>query len=154
MLNGLPWKQTKIVLLFSRLHPETAFWILLLTVRAIPFLLKDSWHSSRYNVLGLAVQSCPTLCHPMVCSPPGSSGHGDSLGKNTGVCCHALLQGIFPIKGLNPPLLCLLCWQAGSLPLNPKFHSTEHIYWKKIMYKWTHAVQACVVQDNNIQNWS
>ena len=26
----------------------------------------------------------------------------DFLGKNTGVCYHALLQGIFPIQGLNP----------------------------------------------------
>ena len=38
-------------------------------------------------------------------------------GKNTGVGCHALLQGIFPTQGLNPHLLCLLPWQAGSLPL-------------------------------------
>ena len=40
--------------------------------------------------------------------------------KNTGVGCHALLQGIFPTQGLNPPhLLCLLHWQASSLPLAP-----------------------------------
>ena len=26
----------------------------------------------------------------------------DSLGKNTGVGCHALFQGIFPTQGLNP----------------------------------------------------
>ena len=26
-------------------------------------------------------------------------------GKNTGVCCHALLQGIFPTQGWNPGLL-------------------------------------------------
>ena len=38
----------------------------------------------------------------------------DSLGKNTGVGCPALLQGIFPIQGSNPSLLCLLHWQAGS----------------------------------------
>ena len=37
----------------------------------------------------------------------------DSLGKNTGVGCHALLQGS------NPPLLSLLYWQPGSLPLAP-----------------------------------
>ena len=43
----------------------------------------------------------------------------DSLGKNTGVSCHALLQGIFPIQGSNPHLLCFLNWQAGSLPLVP-----------------------------------
>ena len=41
----------------------------------------------------------------MNCSPPGSSVLGDSPGKNTGVGCHALLQGIFPTQGLNPGLL-------------------------------------------------
>ena len=29
----------------------------------------------------------------------------DSPGKNTGVGCHALLQGIFPTQGLNPRIL-------------------------------------------------
>ena len=46
----------------------------------------------------------PTLCDHMDCSPPGSSVHGNSPGKNTGVSCHALLQGIFPTQGLNPGL--------------------------------------------------
>ena len=31
------------------------------------------------------------LCDPMDCSPPGSSVHGDSPGKNIGVSCYALL---------------------------------------------------------------
>ena len=53
----------------------------------------------------LVTQSCPTLCNQMDCSPAGSSVHGDSPGKNTGVGCHALLQGIFPTQGLNPVLL-------------------------------------------------
>ena len=53
-------------------------------------------------LLCLAAQSCPTLCNPMDCSPPGSSVHGDSPGKNIRVGCHALLQGIFPTQGLNP----------------------------------------------------
>ena len=52
----------------------------------------------------LVTQLYPTLCDPMVCSPPGSSAHGDSPGKNTGVGCHALLQGLFPTQGLNPGL--------------------------------------------------
>ena len=56
-------------------------------------------------VLCSVVQSCPTLCDPMDCSPPGSSIHGDSPGKNTGLGCHFLLQGIFPIQGLNPGFL-------------------------------------------------
>ena len=49
-------------------------------------------------------QSCPTLWDPMDCSLPGSSVHGDFPGKNSGVGCHALLQGIFPTQGLNPGL--------------------------------------------------
>ena len=43
----------------------------------------------------------------------------NSLGKNNGVGCHFLLQGIFPTQGLNPHLLCLLHWQVSSLPLVP-----------------------------------
>ena len=47
------------------------------------------------SVQCLVAQSCLTLCNPMDRSPPGSSVDGDSPGKNTGVGCHALLQGIF-----------------------------------------------------------
>ena len=43
----------------------------------------------------------------------------DAPGKNTGVGCHALLPGIFRTQGSNLHLLCLLRWQAGSLPLVP-----------------------------------
>ena len=53
----------------------------------------------------LVAQSCLTLCDPLVFSPPGSSVHGDSPGKNTGVGSQALLQEIFPTQGLNPGLL-------------------------------------------------
>ena len=70
-------------------------------------------------VCAKSLQSCPTLCDPMDCSLPGSSVHGDSPSKNTGVGCHALLQGIFPTQGSNPGLLRLLHGQAGSLPLVP-----------------------------------
>ena len=51
--------------------------------------------------------------------PTGLLCPWDSPGKNTGVGCHALLQGIFPTQGLNLHLLCLLHWQAGPLPLAP-----------------------------------
>ena len=57
------------------------------------------------KTLCLVAQSCPNLWDCMDCSPPGPSVHGmDSLGKNTGVDCHALLQGILPTQGLNPGL--------------------------------------------------
>ena len=63
------------------------------------------------------LQSCLTLCNPLECSPPGSSVDEDSPGKNIGVGCHALLQGIFSTQGLNQSLLYLLHWQVSSLPL-------------------------------------
>ena len=40
-------------------------------------------------------------------------------GKNTGVGCQFLLQGIFPTQGLNRHLLHLPHWQVDSLPLAP-----------------------------------
>ena len=70
-------------------------------------------------------RSCPTLCDPMDCSPPGSSVHGIFPGKNIGVGCHFFLQGIFWTQGSN---LHLLRWQSDSSPLthqespNPTTH--------------------------------
>ena len=42
----------------------------------------------------------------------------DFSGKNIGVGCHFLLQGIFPTQGSNPYLVCLLHWQVGFYQLN------------------------------------
>ena len=88
-------------------------WLDLLAVQGtLKSLLQH--HSSKASVMAnlvleaknvsLVTQSCPTVCDPLGCSPLGSSFHGDSLGKNTGVDCHALLQGIFPTRGWNPGL--------------------------------------------------
>ena len=52
----------------------------------------------------LVAQSCPTLCNPIDCSPPGSSVHGNSPRKNIGEGFHALLQGIYPSQGSKPGL--------------------------------------------------
>ena len=41
-----------------------------------------------------SLQSCPTLCDPIEGSPPCSPIPWDSPGKNTGVGCHCLLQGM------------------------------------------------------------
>ena len=79
---------------------------------------------------------------PMDSSLPGSSAHGDSPGKNTGVDYHALLQGIFLTQGLNPRLLCVQHWQAGSLPLAPPgkpiyiyiYIHTPHLFYPFIFF--------------------
>ena len=68
------------------------------------------------SALCLAAQACPTLCDPMGCGPPGSSVHGASPGKNTGVGCLALIHGMNP--GLLPcrRILYILTHQ-GSVAL-------------------------------------
>ena len=56
-------------------------------------------------------------------SPPGSSVHGDSPGKSTGVGCHAHLQGTVPTQGLNLGLLhCRRAlYHLSQLPLGQKY---------------------------------
>ena len=64
-------------------------------------------------VCAKSLQLCSTLCDPKDCTPPGSSVHGHSPGKNTGVGCHALLQGSSPPRNRT----WVSCIQADSLPL-------------------------------------
>ena len=52
----------------------------------------------------------------VVCQAPLSSW--GFPGKNAGVSCLFLLQGVFLTQGSNLCLLCLLHWQVDSLPLN------------------------------------
>ena len=69
------------------------------------------------------------FCSPMDCTPPGSSVH-DVPGKNTGVGCHFLLQGIFPPQGSNSHLLH---WQEHSLLLS---HQGSPLYPLEWIYKF------------------
>ena len=74
----------------------------------------------------LVAQLCPTLCDPMDCSPSRLFCSWNSPGKNIGLGCHALLQGIFLIQGIEPafpvtsalPMASLsteLSWKANIL---------------------------------------
>ena len=67
-------------------------------VVVISLVFAGKHNSDSYAVLCLVTRSCPTLLDSMDYSPTGSSVHGDFWGKNTGVGCHALLQGIFPTR--------------------------------------------------------
>ena len=69
------------------------------------------------TILYLIIQKCPALRLYGLYSPSGSSVHGDSLGKNAGMDCKFLLQGIFPIPWLNQ---CLLhwCWFSRQVVSN------------------------------------
>ena len=66
-----------------------------------------------------SLQSCQALCNPMNCSPPGSSVHRILQARR-------LEWGAIPFsRGSSQPRnqtlisLCVLHWQAGSLPLAP-----------------------------------
>ena len=49
----------------------------------------DGMYRGTYMSESEVAHSCPTLCDPMDCSPPGSSVHA-SPDKSTGVGCHCL----------------------------------------------------------------
>ena len=69
----------------------------------------------------LVIQSCPTLCKSMDCSPPGSSVHGILRAR---VGCHFLLQGIFPTQGWNLGLMhcrqSLYCLSHRGSPIHTR----------------------------------
>ena len=72
----------------------------------------------------LSPQSCPTLCDPRNCNPPGSSVHGILQARILEWITYSLLQGIFPTQESNRGLLhCRwilyqLNYQGSPLMLN------------------------------------
>ena len=87
-------------------HPEKLICLQKMCARMfVAALLVGAQNWPPYTVHAKSLQSCLTLCDPMDCSLPGFSAYGNCPGKNTGVGCHALLQGIFLTQGLNPGLL-------------------------------------------------
>ena len=69
---------------------------------------------------GYCLLACVLSCVQQLFATPWTTAHQDPPscnfpGKNTGVGCYFLPQGIFPTQGSNPHLLHL---QADSLPLS------------------------------------
>ena len=96
-------------------------------------VLKNQWKKNFTSVHGISqakrlaaaaaaaksLQSCPTLCDPHRRQPTRLCCPWDSPGKNTGVGCHFLLQGIFPTQGLDPGIEPTSpAWQVDSLSLS------------------------------------
>ena len=72
-------------------------------------------------------QSCPTFATPWL-QPSRCFRQWNFPGKNTGVGCHFLLQGICPTQGSN---LCLLHWRADSLPLGKRWGNQSFLFYAK-----------------------
>ena len=78
------------------------------------------WLVQAWRCLRVSIRICMRACSVVVwlLVTPWTLAHQAPLtrefpGKNTGECCHFLLQGIFPTQGSNSHLLR---WQADSLP--------------------------------------
>ena len=106
----------------------------------------------------LIAQSCLTLCDPMDCSTPGSSVHEDSLGKNTGEGCNALLQEILPTPASNPGLLyCRWILYQLSCQGSPRFTvlPSRFSHVQLCATPWTAAYQASLSMGFSRQeHWS
>ena len=91
----------------SNLHLLHCTWSPTLQADSLPQASRKALINTIMLVFN-SLRSCPTL--------------------NTGVGCHSLLQGIFPIQGLNLGLLHLLhhrqilyCWVTREAPINTIF---------------------------------
>jgi len=80
--------------------------------------------------------SCVWVLWPHGLQPTRLLCPWDSPGKNTGVGCHTLLQGIFLTQGSNPHLLRPLHWQVDFLRLH-------HV----LKFRWSWSYFFLIVSD-------
>ena len=107
------------------------------------------------------LHSCLTL-QPYGLQPMRLFCPWDSPGKNTGVGCHALLQGIFPTQASNPCFLCLLhCkWVLYSQCHLGSLYIHAHIYFfhvsiyfgSKLIFQFIKPLQYLMLRISNIGN--
>ena len=107
----MPWKVSQVL----RFKVWTSLWAIILPV--IKCLLEMDPVSATMLLL-LVSQLWLTLCSSMVCSPSPLLCPWNFPGKNTGVGCQSLLQGIF-------------LTQADSLPL-----SHQGTLWITLLHTW------------------
>ena len=123
------------------------------------FTLISTENLTNVSVICMHAQSCPTLCDPWTIAhwAPLYMGFPQQEYR---VVCHFPLQGIFPTQGPNPRLLCLLNWQADSLPLS-YLKSLSVSYPPGILlvncaeaFWWTWSYCCCWVLHSGKLHWS
>ena len=89
-----------------------------------------------------SLQSCPTLCDPMDCSPLGSSVHGILQARIQQWVAMLFGRGSSQSRDRTRVSCVYLYWQAGSLPLAPSGKPTEDAYWilNVLSLKMTHLL--------------
>ena len=121
--------------------------------------LNKYWDYMHACVLG-RFSRVQLFCDPMDCGHQAPLSMGFPRKKDQSGC-HALLQEIFPTQVLNPHLLRLLLWQAGSLPLVPPGKPTEIVYsylipcfWRTLLLSWTTCSSGVIAAAKCISNKS
>ena len=92
------------------------------------------------GVLVYSLSQVQLLCNLMDCSPTGSSVHGIFLGKNIGVCCHSLLQGIFLTQGSN----------LGLLHCRQILYHLSHLGSEEDIFMIRHSGILCTIVPDNV----
>ena len=102
------------------------------------------WYCACVHVL----QACsvvPDFWRPQGLWPVRLLCPWDPPGKNTGVGCHFLLQGIFLTQGVNLCLLLFRYWHADSLPLSHLGSPSDDIRCLYMLYY-------CVLHQKKVNN--
>ena len=79
-----------------------------------------------------SLQSCPRLCNPLDCNPPGSSVHGILQARIREWAAMPYSRGSFQPRNQTQISHVYLHWQQGSLPLAPTgkpFHVSVSSYY-------------------------
>ena len=103
--------------------PLTTIWssknfFFILQIRKLELMLVHIFPKSVY-VCAKSLQSCLTLCDPMDCSLPGSSDQGIFQARTLEWVALPSFRGSSWCRDRTWVSLCLLHWQAGSIPLAP-----------------------------------
>ena len=101
-------------------HASLLLWLCVSPdVEGHTFTTVTSLDSVGVRVHATSLQSRPTLCDTMDCSPPGSSVHGILQTRIPEWAAVPSSRGFSWPRDQSLSLLHLLHWQAGSLPLVP-----------------------------------
>ena len=93
-----------------------------------------AYYGLRWGLFYIVALSCLLLLWPHRLQSTRLLCPWDLPGKTTRMCCHFLLQGIFPTQGLNLHLLCLQCWQMESLQLSHHENPQDEVTFNRMLY--------------------
>ena len=109
-------------------------------MRSVRWALPVPYPMSLSPLKVLVAQSCPILCNPMDCSPPGSSVHGLLQARILEWVSISFSRGIFLTQGLNLSLLhCKQILYCLSHRESPYFYSRQQCPPTYLLFQTSHT---------------